>query len=214
MVQIDRLCRITLRDLKPFYSRLRELKAEHPTGFRGVLTGTMNFCSEWRHPTITILANVNEYGDIESFVFRWEYDGRERKQKINITSLPSNLIEGVNCPYFVCPQTHRYCRKLYTDGSAFASRYSFPHTYSDRNQSKQGRQLAAVIKAMQDVDEPHPYRKETYRGEITPYGRRMRKNYITLSRYVGVDPLNDVQARADIETRALLTRRGRPGNSR
>ena len=213
MTEIDQLQRITLRDLKPFYSHLAKMGADHPRRGRGLLEGTMTLNSEWNHPTITILASVNEENDIESFLFKWVYDGRKREQRVYITSLPSNLIEGVNCPYFICPHTHKYCRKLYTDGSVLTSRYSFPHTYSKRNQSHSTRKLFSALDAMEDVDKPHRYRKEIYRGKITPYGYRMRKNYKRLLRYLGTSPRSVElynEACADLQERALLSRRGRP----
>ena len=222
MIEIDTLRRIHLRDLDAFFINLKRfrptllnLMERKPEKIREALALVANNVrvSITLSTTYNVEATINENAEIESFLFKWEYDGVKREQRVYITARPSNLHKESACYYFLCPFTSHPCRKLYTDGKILISRYGFRHTYSDRKQSKQERELTAVINAMQFTDQDHRHRKEYYRGKITPFGRKMMKSYNTLTRYLG-DFRNGVeynQAKADFEAMALTSpQRGRP----
>ncbi len=90
---------------------------------------------------------------------------------------PSNLQKG-GFYYFVCPVTGRSCRKLYLVGSRFVSRFAFRALYEKQTQSSADRggiygYLDAVSKL--DAITQQPHRKMYYRGQLTPYGRRVHK---------------------------------------
>ena len=191
MTEIDSLRRITLKDLSFLFERLKqvrgrieELLADHPERIAEVLgmveeylQGEITFSSPHNRTTYTIQAGVNGFVEIESLLFKWEADGQEREQRVWLTSRPSNLVDGASCLYFLCPYTHRICRKLYTDGNVLASRYSFPHTYSERNYSHKWREFNKSLKLLLFLDDEENFKgkRERYRGRLTRYGRKVAR---------------------------------------
>lgn len=157
MTEIDRLPRIELRHLAPLFSRMKAMKGtlldaldRHPGRCAEVIAiAEEGLRAEVRIPgedlRFIIQAKVNGLAEIKSFIFSWEYDGEEKKAEVCLSSRPSNLVEGAACCYFICPETYRICRKLYTDGERLVSRYGFPHTYSDRNLSHSLRELKRLL---------------------------------------------------------------------
>lgn len=188
MTEIDYLRRIQIRDLKPYFAGLAKARAQllelferKPEKIRKTLEevnkslqGTLTFSDS---TTYSVQARVNEYVEIESFLFKWEDDGEQREQRISVTSRPSNLVEGASCYYFLCPYTSRICRKLYTDGRVLVSRYGFPHTYSQRNYSHRWRADKKVLDFMLFVDEEENFKRkrERYNGKLTRFGRKLVK---------------------------------------
>lgn len=200
MTEIDELQRITLRDLKPFFDnckKFRDKVEKHTEGksleeridfterslpkveefFRLDYTFSKSFLGGVTKRVVNVEAVIDPVDiDITAFVFRWEYDGQRREERINLEAAPSNL--GLNpVRYFVCPYANRRCRKLYTDWRVFLSRWAFPHTYSQRNYSKNWRETYRFLWLMKEVDEAetaYKYRKEYYRGRVTPFGVKMR----------------------------------------
>lgn len=200
MTEIDNLRRINLRDLRPYFEGCKTLKEqwdEHTEGmtleqridfaeknFHKIehrLQGTFTFTTTSpfgeRKDVLNIEAVIDPLDiDIVGFVLRWEIDGQSKEQHIAIETAPSNL--GLNpVRYFVCPFRGRRCRKLYTDWRIFASRYAFPHTYSKRNHSHNERKFYQMFDSMLLLDKIGTHRKETYRGKLTPHGKKMRKMY-------------------------------------
>lgn len=51
--------------------------------------------------------------------------------KIYLSSKPSNLEKG-NVWYFICPATHKFCRKLYDVGRYFVHREDLPNAYYEK----------------------------------------------------------------------------------
>lgn len=224
MVEINELKRVCLRDFKPFFTEIEKLKRaaeaalqKHPeqeysinNKFREAVSHIKGTYKLREDTEVTILPEVNSYRrELTHFSFRWRaMDGENKVKFVAVTKRPSNLGKG-DVYYFVCPYSGRLCRKLYTDGYLFTSRWAFNHTYSDRNLSKRNRDLFRVVDAMRETDREERYRKEYYRGKLTPYGRRRRKLYSIMGGYIS-DPKNGFE-RADFETRAILApRRGRP----
>ena len=217
LVEIDGLPRINLSDLKGFFKNCKELRAyaeakSQEKGFdleadldfrqrlieqnRAAFTFTGSF-SKWH--TIKIEAEVlSGTMEINSFVFEWDYNGKQGAIRVYLEKRPSNLGLPEPVYYFVCPYTGRISRKLFTDGTTFASRFAFPHTYSSRKDSHNWREFKQIWDGMMYVDGSTKYRKERYRGRLTPHGRKMM-------RYFGYY-LDDMEGRV----LRSLNQRGRP----
>lgn len=221
MTEIDRLRRITLRDVKPLLNlceRLRgqflaitdespERTGEAIEALNNRLRARITFTDNYESTSYTIQGEANEDGEIESLLFLWECDGAQRSQRVWLTSRPSNLKEGASCLYFLCPSTNRICRKLYTDGRVLVSRYGFDHTYSERNYSRRRRaNKKALALTLFVEDEANRGKREIYKGKLTRYGRKIRK-------LAGGETYADIMANqaAILETLfAVPPRRGRP----
>jgi hypothetical protein len=136
----------------------------------GELCG-VKFILRNRHYTVTPEADGEGYPI--SILFEWKYQNQERNSRISLLREPSNL--GISeVYYFLCPVTGRKCRKLYTDGMTIASRWSFEHTYSDRNKTHKVRDLERLLRWCDD-EPTDKNRKKRYRGKLTPYGERLAR---------------------------------------
>lgn len=191
MTEIDSLRRITLKDLSFLFERLKQVKgrveeliAHEPERKEKLLEmveehlqGEIIFSNFNSRDTYTIQARVNGLLEIESFLFGWEADGEKREQRVCLVSRPSNLVSGASCIYFLCPHSHRICRKLYTDGYVLTSRHSFQHTYSERNQSHKWREFNKSMKSLLFLDNEDNFKgkRERYRGKLTRFGRKVAK---------------------------------------
>lgn len=102
----------------------------------------------------------------------WEdtEDGEKLSQEVKVVEEESNLIPGSHIYYFRSPGTSsQKCRKLYLIGSTWRDRRTFRHHYYCQNWSRYDRDLTAR-------EEPYrPRGKRTYRGKLTPYGKRCQK---------------------------------------
>lgn len=234
MLEIDSLSTLSLSYFKPFFRACTKLRKHVESESQGeedriahaeelfqlnkdIFKGELVFKVGWRDsPRIYKCKYFVEVDNVEVDVravrFEWERDGKIYSQRFSIVTAPSNL--GLNpVHYFLCPHTNKLCRKLYTDYRGFYSRWAFTHTYSKRNLSKYNRVLFGMVDAMVETDKEYKYRKERYRGELTPFGKRMYNNYRKICGFVGVgkDGRIDPSERADFESRALIApRRGRP----
>lgn len=226
MVEIDNIQRVSLRAFKPFFTEVKRLRRavekviesnpeKEAEALRLFSSGASSLkgsftLSDGRIMDITAHVNT-EAMEISCFFFRWiGSDGKEKLVSVNVEKRPSNLgIDEVY--YFICPHTKKLCRKLFTDGYTITSRWAFPHTYSKRNLSKYSRVLFGMVDAMVETDKDYRYRKERYRGKLTPFGKRMYNNYLKICAFVGRDGKIEPSARADFESTALIApRRGRP----
>ena len=114
-----------------------------------------------------------------SYLYKQEYD---RDYSIDLVTKPSNLGIG-RIWYFVCPKTGRNCRKLYSVGGYFLSRYAHSTIlYESQTESKTSRGLRKLLQPHFDSDEAYnqlrkPYLKTTYRGRPT-------KTYLRLQRII------------------------------
>lgn len=111
--------------------------------------------------------------DLSRFTLEWTtQDGAKRRQVIWLYFAPSNLGNGY-VGYFICPITHKYCRKLYTDGKAIASRYAFTHHYSYQHQSRKERMYSKLHRYGEDKQEALLKHRQTYRGKPTRWAKRL-----------------------------------------
>lgn len=92
--------------------------------------------------------------------------------------------------YFVCPRTGKLCRKLYIVNGEFMGRQAFnpiykKQTYSHRRRNDVFFNYLDVIDETDRITKAR-YRRETYRGKPTPWGRYVAKTY---DRYMKFDHL-------------------------
>lgn len=203
MTIIDLLPRFELKNFKVLFQKaeeIRKIEGQHKREtllslFPKYVSGTIK-----RNGTpFSITAEADGNLNIGALFFRWEKNGEEYSYRVELLREPSNLGRG-EVVYFLCPFTKRKCRKLYTDGKVIASRWSFPHTYSQRNDSHKVRDLKAILKATEPPEGKN--RRTHYKGKLTPYGRKLEKFYSTSGK--------DLSKRFD---RAFNTKRGRPKGS-
>lgn len=203
MVEIDRLPRITLSTFKPIFgnvARMREatearLRERPPSTeeeaiafreesvetwsryLRGYIEMKGGYFGEGNSVCLYYKAEVCLADPLEivAFTFKWEYGGSAHTQRVAVEARPSNLGLG-SVYYFICPCCSELCRNLYTDGRVLIGRRGFRHTYSARNETKRVREILKLYNIL-DTPAKYPYRKEYYRGKITPFGRRMERVY-------------------------------------
>lgn len=91
---------------------------------------------------------------------------------VRIATRTANIGRGV-IRYFICPKTNSRCRNLYLHGGVFVSRKAISGAmYQTQIESKQMRLWRQLL----IEPERRKYGKEFYRGKLTPYGKRLRRN--------------------------------------
>ena len=136
-----------------------------------IKSGTINWSRHGESAgSISITANTrSEQPYIE---LDYKYRDEPRKYKVYLTSTPSNLNRG-EIWYFICPQTKKRCRKLYSIGGYFLHREAFNGCmYETQTQSKKYRQLDKTLGAYFKSDNLYNelYKKNfkrTYAGKPT-----------------------------------------------
>lgn len=97
--------------------------------------------------------------------------GNQIVTNIGLIQRPTNL--GIGKMWmFVCPITHTPCRVLYCIDGQFGSRSAIDRPrYREQRQGRKGRFISRYHR-------PSPARvngKTTYRGKLTPYGKRVQR---------------------------------------
>ena len=120
--------------------------------------------------SVTITANtLSKQPSIE---LDYKYRNLHRNYQVKLVSMPSNLGKGIVW-YFLCPQTNKRCRKLYSIGGYFLHREAFNGCmYETQTQSKKNRQLDKTIGAYFKTDDLYSqlyqkHFKKTYAGKPT-----------------------------------------------
>ena len=109
-------------------------------------SGTLNW-SRNGNPTGSISIQVNTHSEQPYIELDYKYRDEPRNYKVYLTSTPSNLNRG-EIWYFICPQTKKRCRKLYSIGGYFLHREAFNGCmYETQTQSKKYRQLDKTLGA-------------------------------------------------------------------
>jgi hypothetical protein len=109
-------------------------------------SGTLNWSSNG-NPTGSISIKVNTQSEQPYIELDYKYRDEPRKYKVYLTLTPSNLNRG-EIWYFLCPQTNKRCRKLYSIGGYFLHREAFNGCmYEKQTQSKKYRQLDKTLGA-------------------------------------------------------------------
>lgn len=158
MIELDRLPRFTLRDLRELIS----------SGLKDEKTKKVTVSLDGRRYVIVFRPLEYEVN------FLWEDDeGQGRHQRIYIVGERSNLKPESYVWYFVCPHTGKKCRTLYTDGKVITSRHAFQHTYSSRNKSHKWREMEKIFRGRGTEEDLMKFRKSLRRKTGIP-----RKHYL------------------------------------
>jgi hypothetical protein len=124
------------------------------------------------NPTGSISIIVNTYDEQPYIELDYQYRGEPRNYKVYLTSTPSNLNRG-EIWYFICPQTKKRCRKLYSIGGYFLHREAFNHCmYETQTKSKKDRYFNKTLGACFKSDNLYSelnkkHFKKTYAGKPT-----------------------------------------------
>ena len=124
------------------------------------------------NPTGSISIQVNTHSEQPYIELDYKYRDEPRNYKVRLVSIPSNLGKGLIW-YFLCPQTKKRCRKLYSIGGYFLHREAFKGCmYETQTQSKKYRQLDKILGAYLKSDNLYSelYKKnfkKTYAGKPT-----------------------------------------------
>jgi len=146
-----------------------------------IKSGSINW-SRNGNPTGSISIQVNTHSEQPYIELDYKYKDKPRKYKVLLTSTRSNLNLG-EIWYFVCPQTKKRCRKLYSIGGYFLHREAFAGClYETQTQSKKYRELKNTFgKFMQyDMFADELYKKhfkKTYAGKPT-------KRYLRIMQHI------------------------------
>ena len=135
---------------------------------------------EWKHGGAVVGragVAIDTRGEIATVRFIYEYRGEKYDYSTPLRFTPSNLNRG-GFYLFACPVTGRSCRKLYIVGGRFVSRFAFRALYEKQAKSRADRSgLYGYIDALTRYENltAAPRRKMYYRGELTPYGRKVER---------------------------------------
>ncbi len=120
----------------------------------------------------------------------FRHDGEPVNQTIQLSFKRSNLNDnGHGYYYFLCPVTGGRCRKLYLVNDRFVSRAAFRPLYPQQTKSRKQRK-SSISKRLEllfvfDRYQRQRYRRETYKGKPTPYGRKVSKLLDLMDKYFG-----------------------------
>lgn len=136
-----------------------------------IISGTINW-SRNGNPTGCISIKVNTCNGQPYIELNYKYRDNPRSYKVYLTSTPSNLNKG-EIWYFICPQTHKRCRKLYSIGGYFLHREAFNGCmYESQTHSKRNRGLFKRLNPYFECDDQYSELhkknfKKTYAGKPT-----------------------------------------------
>jgi hypothetical protein len=145
-----------------------------------IKSGTLNW-SRNGNPRGSISIQVNTHSEQPFIELDYKYRDEPRRYKILLTSTPSNLKKG-HVLYFLCPQTNKRCRKLYSIGGYFLHREAFNGCmYETQIQSKKNRSMIKAFGVYFDIDNLYDelfkkHLKKMYSGKPTKkYSRLMQQ---------------------------------------
>jgi len=119
--------------------------------------------------------------------FSYEYNGKTYTYDVALRWKRSNLSPDTEHGYyyFVCPVTGELCRKLYLVDGQFVGRKAFAPLYPAQVESKAARRDLRAWRDVMAADDLvfQKYRREYYRGRITPYGRKVERIVERLNLY-------------------------------
>jgi len=144
-------------------------------------SGTLNWSSNG-NPTGSISIKVNTQSEQPYIELDYKYKDEPRNYKVYLTSTPSNLNRG-EIWYFLCPQTNKRCRKLYSIGGYFLHREAFNGCmYETQTQSKKYRQLDKTLGAYFKSDNLY---SELYKKNFKKsYAGKPTKKYLKLTQQI------------------------------
>jgi len=159
-------------------SKLKEWGYLNPGQYKG---GTLTWIRNGvQADSLSIRVNTRK-GTIHFIELEYIFQSERRKYQVELVSLPSNLGKG-EIRYFLCPQTYKRCRILYSIGGYFLHREAFSGCYyACQTQSKYYRQLESTLGVYYKTDDLYEqlyskHFKTHYAGEPTKrYLRIMKK---------------------------------------
>lgn len=165
---IENYLRLTVRDCK----RLGFLT---PNGDkRGVVSWTQG-----KDVIASISLRTNLAGTVPYAALNYSYKGNPVNTEITLRFHASNLNGETGYYYFVCPVTGLSCRNLYLVDGRFVSRLAFRPLYRKQAETRipKSNGSLAALRALTEYEELRTakYRRLTYRGKLTPYGRKVEK---------------------------------------
>ena len=146
----------------------------------GVLNWSIN-----GEKTASISIKVNTLNEQAYIELDYKYGDNPRNYKVSLVSMPSNLGKGIIW-YFLCPQTHRRCRKLYSVSGYFFHREAFGGgMYDSQIQSKQWRVFKRVYGSSFELERCYDelyskHFKTHYKGKPTKRYLRVLKKIMKL----------------------------------
>jgi hypothetical protein len=149
-------------------TKLKEWEYLNPEQVKiGTITWSRN-----GNTTGSISIRVNTFSEQPFIELDYKYRDEPRNYKIQLVSVPSNLGKGLIW-YFLCPQTNKRCRKMYSIGGYFLHREAFHGCmYESQTRSKYYRNIDKVYgpyfkqeKLYEQLYKKHF--KQTYAGKPT-----------------------------------------------
>lgn len=140
-------------------------------------TGQLNWTRANGSRIGSIGVEADTTNEIATVRLVYDHDGQRHDDTVLLRWKQSNLNNG-GFYYFICPVTGRSCRKLYLVGGRFVSRFAFRASYSSQTVGPATRNgLYNQLLQFSKYEEfaAQPYRKETYNGKLTPYGRKLQR---------------------------------------
>jgi len=119
----------------------------------------------------------------EPFVeLSYRFKSEPRNYRVKLVSISSNLGKG-KIWYFLCPETNKCCRKLYSIGGYFLHREAFKGCmYETQTKSKKWRQMERIYGSYFDNDK---YYQELYSKHFkTHYNGKPTKRYLYLKQKI------------------------------
>ncbi|WP_209399816.1 hypothetical protein [Pseudozobellia sp. WGM2] len=145
---------------------------------RGTITWTTKRWGGFKEDvgSISIIVNTrNEWPYIE---LNYKYANKPRNYRIELVTLPSNIGNG-KIWYFLCPNTNKRCRKLYSIGGYFLHREAFKGCmYDSQTKSKKWRNMEKVYGAYFDSEKCY---EQLYKKHFKKfYSGKPTKRYLKL----------------------------------
>ncbi|MBN1117962.1 MAG: hypothetical protein JXA77_12190 [Bacteroidales bacterium] len=154
--------------LKISITKLKEWEYLNPEQIKnGTITWSRN-----GNTTGSISIRVNTLNEQPFIELDYKYRDEPRNYKIQLVSVPSNLGKGLIW-YFLCPQTNKRCRKMYSIGGYFLHREAFQGCmYESQTHSKYYRSLDKTLGAYFRTDRLYEqlykkHFKQSYAGKPT-----------------------------------------------
>ena len=168
----------------------------YPTLYNDVLQLSITSLKQWGYlkdgqtkaGKITWNRNENQTGAINIFVntqcgqpyieLNYKYKNEPIKYKVFLTSVNSNLNKG-KIMYFICPQTNKCCRKLYSIGGYFLHREAFNGCmYESQIKSKEYRQMNKTFGAF--------FKRDNLYSELYNKNFKMFYNGMLTKKYLNI----------------------------
>ncbi len=145
-----------------------------------IKSSTINW-SRNGNPVGSISIQANTFSEQPYIELDYKYKEVPRTYKVYLTLIPSNLNKG-KIWYFICPQTKKHCRKLYSIDGYFLHREAFKGgMYECQTKSRDERQLDKALQSYFDKVNPYDelnkkHFKKTYAGKPTRRYLRLIKS--------------------------------------